>query len=430
MLIANSERSGGMLGVLVEDWDRDGLSDILVSDSFRENFYIFRNQSRAGNISFLSPQRLGPSLLGGFYNVVAGDFDNDGDSDMAFTILTTQRSWVAVYINESVKGSIVFNSTPISVEVPEPWGLDVGDMDGDEYLDIVVASLQSSGPVVLINNGMTGSALDFTPLSFEIGGARNIRVGDMNGDGKPDIVEVASDRGDISEQLLIWTNRHCMQPVLTPDAGRACVGAPFFIEATPAPGLEYIWETRIEGTSGAFSEVARTTVPRFDIATLVSGNTYDMRVRYVLLTSTVGALCNIVSSNSSQIVASGTAPPAPTITKSRGRPNEACEGTDVTLEANVSGTPSQLLWEGPQGYSAEGSASITLPDISVDQAGKYNFYYVTAENCASERAEFTLSVRLLPFPQIFTSAPFSCEGATFSVDLATTDFPGLTYQWR
>ena len=162
LLIANSERSGGMLGVLVEDWDRDGLSDILVSDSFRENFYIFRNQSRAGNISFLSPQRLGPSLLGGFYNVVAGDFDNDGDSDMAFTILTPQRSWVSVYINESVKGSIVFASSPISVEVTDPWGLDVGDMDGDEFLDIVVSSLENEGPVILTNNGMSGSALDFT----------------------------------------------------------------------------------------------------------------------------------------------------------------------------------------------------------------------------------------------------------------------------
>ena len=107
----------------------------------------------------------------------------------------------------------------------------------------------------------------------------------MNGDGKPDIVAVASDRGSIAEQLLVWTNEHCMHPVLTPDAGRACVGAPFFIEATPAPGLEYIWETRIEGTSGAFSEVARTTVPRFDIATLISGNTYEMHVRYVLQTS-------------------------------------------------------------------------------------------------------------------------------------------------
>ena len=176
--------------------------------------------------------------------------------------------------------------------------------------------------------------------------------------------------------------------------------------------------------------MGRTAVPRFDIATLGSGNTYEMHVRYVLQTSGGGVLCSIESSNSSQIVASGTAPPAPIITRTLGLGSDACEGEDVELTASVSGTPSQLLWEGPQGYSAEGSSTITLPDISVEAAGKYSFYYVTGEDCASERAEFTLTVRLLPFPQIFTSAPFSCEGATFSVDLASTDFPGLTYQWR
>ena len=139
-----------------------------------------------------------------------------------------------------------------------------------------------------------------------------------------------------------------------------------------------------------------------------------------------GVLCNIESSNSSQIVASGTAPPAPTFISNV---LDVCEGEDVVLTANVSGALDQALWEGPQGYSAEG-LSVTLPNISVEEAGKYNFYYVTDRNCASERAELTLTVRLLPFPQIFTSAPFSCEGSTFSVDLATTDFPGLTYQWR
>jgi len=90
------------------------------------------------------------------------------------------------------------------IGVFQSWDLIPADFDGDGYLDLFVASLGQNDPKIWINDGSG----NFKPSEQEIPGCARAAVGDVNGDDRLDIIvaEWQPDKLLWSSSLSIWLN--------------------------------------------------------------------------------------------------------------------------------------------------------------------------------------------------------------------------------
>lgn len=123
-------------------------------------------------------------------DVVAGDFDGDGKPDLA--AINYGDDNVSVYRNTSVPGLISFAPKIDFATNAGPHSITAFDMNGDNKLDIVMAT--QSGVCILKNTSTTGN-ISFAPY-YQTGtgiGNKDIAVADFDVDGKPDIAVANSD---------------------------------------------------------------------------------------------------------------------------------------------------------------------------------------------------------------------------------------------
>jgi RHS repeat-associated protein len=81
-----------------------------------------------------------------------------------------------------------------------------GDVNGDGTPDIVVGTDQSSSPSIRIFDGHSGAPLDTVQLSPDFAGGVRVAAGDVNGDGKADIIAAAGPGGPPQVAVFDGTN--------------------------------------------------------------------------------------------------------------------------------------------------------------------------------------------------------------------------------
>ncbi len=174
------------------DIDGDGRIDLLsVTGTSPSNLYAMRNQSTPGNIDFAYGQFFNPNT--GFAAIGTGDMDNDGKNEV---ILANGTKFVFMN-NTSVPGLISFTTgftlTP-NVSTGNISNFKVTDIDNDQKPDL--AWTVGTGTVYVKGNLNTGAPISATDFSSDfaftssIGSANDLALGDINSDGKPDIVVV------------------------------------------------------------------------------------------------------------------------------------------------------------------------------------------------------------------------------------------------
>jgi FG-GAP-like repeat/Abnormal spindle-like microcephaly-assoc'd, ASPM-SPD-2-Hydin len=132
--------------------------------------------------------------------VIAADFNRDGKLDLASASYDSSTASTTVFVfigngdgtfQDGVKFKSGGNQTP--------RGLAAGDLNGDGKLDIVVSNTSGNGLYVLLGNG---DGTFQTPLSAGTLDTPSLALADLNGDGKLDIVAALDvSQGQIAVQL-------------------------------------------------------------------------------------------------------------------------------------------------------------------------------------------------------------------------------------
>ena len=172
-------------GLSITDLDGDGIIEIIVANEDDFSISIFKNNSTPGNIS-----------LGGrtdIANVFASmlktaDLDNDGKSDIIAT--TSNSASVAVLRNTSSSGNLSFASLQLlPTGFGSPTYLNIGDIDGDGKPDLAVNHENYNTVSIIKNLSLPGtisfgSHIDFNAASMPL----TVLLTDLDNDARPDII--------------------------------------------------------------------------------------------------------------------------------------------------------------------------------------------------------------------------------------------------
>jgi hypothetical protein len=184
----------GATFISVADMDNDGKQDVIVANQGENTISIFKNISTSGNISFSSQIKIAtPSTPIG---IGIGDFDRNGWLDIATA--NHGNGTVSIFTNKGIFNAIStnnFNPRFGLITGLNPITIDVADIDGDSKSDIVVGNYGSNSISIFKNNYISGTLTTSsfsTKLDFNAGNKPGyVKLGDMDGDSKLDVVVLA-----------------------------------------------------------------------------------------------------------------------------------------------------------------------------------------------------------------------------------------------
>jgi hypothetical protein len=185
---AGPDRATGYEAALA-DFDGDGDLDAAVARDLLPVLLLFND----GTAHFPETRELGPVAQA--RSIAAADLDGDGDQDLVLV----QRGEANRYFLNDGQG----NFGP-DIELPGAWQtiqVAIGDIDADGRIDLAFSNRGGEG-VVLYRGRMTGGYAEPELLGGELDmGIRAIELGDVTGDGHPDIIA-----GGMEAQSLVFVN--------------------------------------------------------------------------------------------------------------------------------------------------------------------------------------------------------------------------------
>jgi hypothetical protein len=192
----------------VADLDGDGRADIVSCNFAANTISILRNIGTAGSLTTNSfAARVDLPAGTGPYDVAIGDLDGDGKPDLA--VVNLDGFSMSVYRNLSTPGTLAVNSFAPRVSFAAPDGSDtiaLGDIDGDGKHDLVIGSFKAYTMSVYRNQATPGvlDANSFAAcVDFSTGNwTHNVALADLNGDGKTDIASV----GELNSYVSLFQN--------------------------------------------------------------------------------------------------------------------------------------------------------------------------------------------------------------------------------
>jgi hypothetical protein len=153
--------------------------------------------------SALFTQSPGPpiTVAGGPSNVAVGDMNKDGKPDL---VVTSEQSRTITVLLGVAGSDVRFRDTGGSgVTVSDsPGEVVLGDVNGDTNLDVAFVTHDSYGVTILLGDGKGGLARAAnSPIVMKEGQhphTHGLAMGDLNRDGKLDLVTVNSEDNDVS----------------------------------------------------------------------------------------------------------------------------------------------------------------------------------------------------------------------------------------
>ncbi len=172
---------------------------------------------------------------------------------------------------------------------------------------------------------------------------------------------------------------------------------------------QYLWT----GPNGYTSVNAIATIPN---ATFASSGTYTLVVTNAQGCSSLPATLNVAVP---QVVGTPTVP--------TGIINPYCVGDALTIATSPYPGPNvTYIWHTPSGNYTTSTPSLTLPNLTVTDAGPYTVNYSVNDCLSGTSGTATLVVNPAPAVQVMSNSPV-CQGQTLELSVNCT--PGAIYEW-
>ena len=195
--------------IAVADIDGNGLPDILgmvstnLGSSPTQGYVSTRLQSSAG--AFVLPTRFGVGT--GPANLVVTDVNGDGRPDLVVANANDQT--VTVRFADPARPGFFLPAIVLATPGRRPLDVAVGDLNGDGRMDIVVAA-SGANSVLVFTQTATGAFN--APVAYAVGGdPQAVTVADLDGNGRADIA-VATTANTVS--VLLQTGAGVFAPAV------------------------------------------------------------------------------------------------------------------------------------------------------------------------------------------------------------------------
>jgi hypothetical protein len=382
--------------IALRDLDGDGRPDLASANIGDQTVSILKNIGAAGVIdtNTFAPQFVLPTGSQP-HDLTFGDLDGDGKPDLA--VNNYSSPFVSLFRNVSVTGVLDTNSFEGRVDLPAPLycnSVVMGDMDADGKLDLLIGTAIGNNEVSVFRNVSTSGSLttnSFAPhLDFPAAGwVDTVAVGDLNGDGKLDVLAV----NQMNSTVSIFEN----------------VGTGSFSSNSLAPRVDYV--------SGS--------------------NPYSVSVVDLDGDGRPDVLFNNVYSDSLSIYRNlnGTST-GPFITAQPTNRTVAA-GSTATFSVTAIGTaPLYYQWYGPASNLIVGAVhpTLILSNVQPSAAGNY-FVLVTNLYGFAQSSNATLTVigstssNTAPVITRQPSNQVASVGGNVTFSVRATGSPTLYYQW-
>jgi len=250
-------------GIGVADLNGDGKPDVVANNRNDNTISVLRNTAVRGSgaSSFAAQQTYATGNQP--KKIIAADLNADGRPDV-ITVNSSDNTFSVLL------DTTAFGATTTTFAAPQtfatgtlPYGVAVGDVNGDGKLDVIVANRGSGTLSVFLNTTAMGAGtLSFAAAqTFTVGtGPQAVAVADVNGDGKPDLIAVNTVSNSISV-LLNTTSPGSATPSFAAQVAFATGSGPTGVAVADVNGDGMPDLVVANGTSGTVSVLFNTAAP-------------------------------------------------------------------------------------------------------------------------------------------------------------------------
>ncbi|MEZ2341993.1 FG-GAP-like repeat-containing protein, partial [Microcoleus sp.] len=250
--------TGGLpRSVGIGDFNGDSKPDLAVANYFGNTASILLNTTATGATTPTFAPKV-DFLTGSFpYSVSIGDINGDGKPDLA--VANSFSNTASILLNTTATGA----TTPTLATKVDfltgsfPQSVSIGDINGDSKPDLAVANFNGDTASILLNTTATGATTPTfaTKVDFPTGNRPySVSIGDINGDGKPDLA--VANNGTDTASILLNTTPKVTAVTATTANGSYGVGSTINITVTFDAAVNVTGTPRLQLETGTTDQFA------------------------------------------------------------------------------------------------------------------------------------------------------------------------------